>query len=1175
MGVSVENVRWSVAGWDIDDTNLFSKTLSVTSTKGVISLAGNNGGDEDVRIVECRATVDGKICYAFCQIPFVEYEDGVTDFKVEFDTAHTLRDVTYSSSGRRPTYSKGMGVWLKPLGFDWTCEYSVHNHADTDDITLEDTAGSGYASETSKGYIDGIPDTYIQPQATIRPNDSFSGMWMDNNVILELKRADNENGSPYAEVTFPVCMMLNRYELESLNGWDGSSVQVDDAGYILAPQIGAGRKEDDNSFTGILMGERHVAAVAYTEYDDGSKVIEPGNYSRFEAIENDGEVVAQPSSDVGLYGYYKGQQSIFLNAEDGSAHFGLPQSNDPTINGMIELYPYYKDDTKKDRRTHIGNWYLGRNSFYSANDWDGNPVYEWKDLVPYFDSKDADGNEIDGNPTYSTGTKGRTDAFSKYKVNGAEMSVSQGDKGVIINSNPAYFSIKSEPFGVIKNEVNKRYKKGDIVNPNDKDVDSTMMQGAQTIPLAWKSANTILKPGDSVEVELDPNKASVFTIYRHTLDVQQKADGDDEYSSVPVAEDYAVRSRFFPTALSSRNSDDYEIEDEESQKTYKAEWHRYPLVGINTNGQFYSNAVEDGEASISVGPIGAFDYTAASSSSEGEGYAGMRISLGEMPNTGEPASILKVYIDKDRIKYPNMEDDPSRTDPIDKTRIMFSGGTVVDPRMGLDNEYVRPMNFYANNFIHYINDEYNSSSNKGYYQSEQVTLDGDTYKTIPREKETTYNYYSMDQENGFKIHYIGGRGSNYANLQPFDDEFCRIETNEKKASSLSVGKDISAYTGIGYLNIVSEKTGEVPKDTPLDATNVIRTKNPLCIMVHDTSKPLTIGTGNIANNRFEYSAKTEYSGESITTTGGSKTDTLTSSYNMNVGDGIKIQAVDSTTTHTLKMNVYKNGEETAEYPPRIVLGNTSNTTNGMFSYGNVVVTSANGTARITGRGGVSIGAGSSTTENVSLKDGTVDGSPSRINLSSDGSFTIASLKGAISSETSTGEFGSGIIIPGGLRFTYGDANGTKTRIAFTNRLVNGKQECRLDFYHPQNQKNTIRLDASANTSDPSRTPIGSLNIDQVLLRNGNGWDTMNHNWYAGLASQAFVNKQIDKQILDVKKWANNQFITNIPNPDMTNVLMTNSTVYYEDLSGNGHVDTYAKAILLLSKWLKVVYDARS
>ena len=94
----------------------------------------------------------------------------------------------------------------------------------------------------------------------------------------------------------PIVITYNRYEMSSINGWDGNKLYTgsnNEGDYLFAPQVGAGRKEDDNSFTGMIMGlrKRHL--------ESGSKV------------------------DVGLFGYKGGLETLFLNAEDGSATFGV------------------------------------------------------------------------------------------------------------------------------------------------------------------------------------------------------------------------------------------------------------------------------------------------------------------------------------------------------------------------------------------------------------------------------------------------------------------------------------------------------------------------------------------------------------------------------------------------------------------------------------------------------------------------------------------------------------------------------------------------------------------------------------------------------------------------------------------------------------------------------------
>lgn len=115
--------------------------------------------------------------------------------------------------------------------------------------------------------------------------------------------------------------MLNRYELSHLNDWDGNSIKIsNNEGYILAPQMGAGRKEPDNSFTGVLMGE-----------------VKKSNHS-----------------NVGLFGYSGGQRSFFLNSENGSAIFGKSTDGqviiDPNVNrALIYSSNFWKDNAYNEQ----------------------------------------------------------------------------------------------------------------------------------------------------------------------------------------------------------------------------------------------------------------------------------------------------------------------------------------------------------------------------------------------------------------------------------------------------------------------------------------------------------------------------------------------------------------------------------------------------------------------------------------------------------------------------------------------------------------------------------------------------------------------------------------------------------------------------------------------------------
>jgi hypothetical protein len=120
----------------------------------------------------------------------------------------------------------------------------------------------------------------------------------------------------------PIIMLFNRYETSNVNGWDGNKLKVTD-GYLLAPQVGAGLKTGNNTFTGVIMGIRQIAPNKRT------------------------------NQRIGLFGYHEGVQSFFLNAEDGSAIFGKAGTGqiiiDPkTDKGLLYSSNYWRDYSAKD-----------------------------------------------------------------------------------------------------------------------------------------------------------------------------------------------------------------------------------------------------------------------------------------------------------------------------------------------------------------------------------------------------------------------------------------------------------------------------------------------------------------------------------------------------------------------------------------------------------------------------------------------------------------------------------------------------------------------------------------------------------------------------------------------------------------------------------------------------------
>ena len=186
-----------------------------------------------------------------------------------------------------------------------------------------------YFNNIDKGYTKNwIIQNILKPiedlLSVYRDRDYINEKYRDINAGLEkeldaavktVTAARDKSKFTSAIVIKPILFTLNRYGLACLNGWDGNKLYTgNNDEYILAPQMGAGKKEGD-LFTGIVMGVKGA-----------------GN----------------STSDIGLFGYNKGEQSIFLDAHSGKAIFGKAGE------GQIKMVP---NDTSS-----IAGWQINASS---------------------------------------------------------------------------------------------------------------------------------------------------------------------------------------------------------------------------------------------------------------------------------------------------------------------------------------------------------------------------------------------------------------------------------------------------------------------------------------------------------------------------------------------------------------------------------------------------------------------------------------------------------------------------------------------------------------------------------------------------------------------------------------------------------------------------------------------
>ena len=199
-------------------------------------------------------------------------------------------------------------------------------------------------------------------------------------------------------IVYTIMMYRNTYGLSEINGWDGTQMKIDEQGnYLLAAMVGAGSKDNDNKFSGMVMGELS-------------------------------------SGEIGLFGYGKGERAFFLDANTGAAYFGKNQEIviTPTsstiagkMNGAQRMTLKLNGSSNTDLAINVNN----------------------KFTVDYAGNMTATGADITGTITATSGSIGDWEITSDGELtngnlvlnqNGLYVSSSQdGDWGVYFQ-NPTY-----------------------------------------------------------------------------------------------------------------------------------------------------------------------------------------------------------------------------------------------------------------------------------------------------------------------------------------------------------------------------------------------------------------------------------------------------------------------------------------------------------------------------------------------------------------------------------------------------------------------------------------------------------------------------------------------------------------------------------------------------------------
>ena len=223
----------------------------------------------------------------------------------------------------------------------------------------------------------------IYPKAD-NNNKKYQATLTDDNRLqplnIYIKNADIYGVQAYKNKkliwTQPVLVLQNRYPNSAVNAWDGKTLTIDnETGTILSTAITAGVKENDGSFTGVMIGawgengnesEKSISsttgiygfnqgAMSYAFRDDGTAFLGKSGHGRILFDGNKGEIKSalwDEDKKGGLYmdlddGVIKLQsQGKYTKVEVTSSNFDSKKSN------LYTYGPTYDSVSKADRNNY-------------------------------------------------------------------------------------------------------------------------------------------------------------------------------------------------------------------------------------------------------------------------------------------------------------------------------------------------------------------------------------------------------------------------------------------------------------------------------------------------------------------------------------------------------------------------------------------------------------------------------------------------------------------------------------------------------------------------------------------------------------------------------------------------------------------------------------------------------
>jgi hypothetical protein len=211
----------------------------ILEAKTTVKILKDNGSEEGRQVtLDCLAAVPWTREYHY-------YLSGPT--YVIYNNYGTLE----ATSMFNTPYKLFNGKTHSEIDVDWHIEYYIKNGISGTWMKASDVVPDGKTQSEEDIYAGYMP-TLDATGALVPPS-----LYVDNMNCVAVVVATDGSDVYWRQ---PIIITQNRYPSFLLNDWDGE-LKIDEQGNtILSALLGAGRKNDDNSFDGVLMGNVDAAA---------------------------------------------------------------------------------------------------------------------------------------------------------------------------------------------------------------------------------------------------------------------------------------------------------------------------------------------------------------------------------------------------------------------------------------------------------------------------------------------------------------------------------------------------------------------------------------------------------------------------------------------------------------------------------------------------------------------------------------------------------------------------------------------------------------------------------------------------------------------------------------------------------------------------------------------------